>query len=123
MMNRHLRTFLLAGAVVFGIGLAASSARAQDITGGYGDTTVSDKDAVASAKYAVKSQAKKSGKAITLIRIEKAEVQVVAGLNYRVCMTVREGRANAKKVTAVVYKDLKNARSLTAWKPGGCTDL
>lgn len=122
-MNKNIRNLLLFAAVVFGISLAASNVRAQDITGGYGDTAVTDKDAVASAKYAVKAQAHKTHKTLKLVKIEKAQVQVVAGLNYRVCMTVREARRKAKKVTAVVYKDLKNNLSLSRWKAGGCTDL
>ena len=93
------------------------------MTGGYGDTSVADKDVRKAANVAVTSRSRSTGKTLTLVRIVKAEVQVVAGLNYRVCMTVREGRKRARTVTAIVYKDLKNRRSLSRWKSGGCSEL
>ena len=51
------------------------------------------------------------------------EIQVVAGLNYRICMRVREGRRAVRTATAVVYRDLRKRMSLTRWKNGACTDL
>lgn len=99
----------------------AASVPAQ-IAGGYGDASVTDKDVMRSARVAVSSRARRTHTSVKLIRIEKAEVQVVAGLNYRVCLRVREGR-RVRTVTAVVYKNLKNWYSLTDWKAGGCTEL
>jgi cystatin-C len=108
---------------VFGIFAAESGVSAQDIAGGYGDASVTDKDVRSAANFAIKSRSRSTGKTLTLVKIVKAEVQVVAGLNYRVCMTVREGRKAAKTITAVVYKDLQNRRSLSRWKVGGCSEL
>lgn len=126
MKNKLFESVLIAAAV-FGIYAAASSVSAQTdvIVGGYGENAVSDKDVVKAAGFAVKKEAGKTGKHITLVRIEKAETQVVAGINYRVCMTVRIGRKGAaeKSVTAVVYKNLKNRMSLSRWEEGGCQEL
>lgn len=108
---------------VFGVFAAESRVSAQEITGGYGDASVIEKDVRAAANFAVKSRSRSTGKTFTLVRITKAEVQVVAGLNYRLCMTVREGRKRARSVTAVVYKNLQNRRSLSRWKSGGCSEL
>lgn len=103
------------------LGAYVVSASAQ-IAGGYGDTSVSDKDVKRAARLAISSRAKQVHHTVTLIRINKAEQQVVAGSNYRLCMRVRDGR-RVRTITAVVYRDLKNKYSLTNWKSGGCTEL
>ena len=111
--------------VVF-LGFAAASsvaAQTDQIVGGYGDLSVKSKDARQAADLAVRTRSSKTGKTITLVKIIKAEQQVVAGLNYRICMSVREGHHKAYTVTAVVYQNLKNKRSLSKWKRGECTDL
>lgn len=107
---------------VFGLAAAESKVSAQ-ITGGYSNTSVKGKDARAAASFAIKAQSEVEGKKYVLIKILKAEVQVVAGLNHRVCVLVREGKNRSKSVTAVVYKDLQNVRSLTVWEGGGCKEL
>lgn len=121
-MNRYIRTLFLHVAVIFAVSSAASSVSGQ-IAGGYGDAAVNSKEVNQAAKFAVKARGKKIGKSVTLVRIEKAESQVVAGLNYRVCMEVREGGGKRKRVTAVVYMDLKQRLSLSRWQSGGCKEL
>jgi hypothetical protein len=56
---------------------------------------------------------------ISLISIDKAEQQVVAGMNYKVCLKVRNGK-RVRYATAVVYRDLKGKRSLSSWDWGEC---
>ncbi len=99
------------------------SAQTDQIVGGYGDISVNSKDARRAAETAISSRSNRTGKKITLIRIKKAEQQVVAGLNNRVCMSVREGRHKPYTVTAVVYQDLKKKRVLSKWKRGTCSDI
>lgn len=122
-MKKHIIFCSFVALFLFGIFAAESRVSAQEMTGGYGDASVLDKDVRKAANVAIASRSRSTGKTLTLVRIVKAEVQVVAGLNYRVCMSVREGRKRAKTVTAVVYKDLRNRRSLTNWKTGGCSEL
>lgn len=121
-MKKHIRNILFFAALIFAGSIAASNASAQ-ITGGYGDASRSSKEVREAATFAVKAHAKKIGKAVKLVRIEKAETQVVAGLNYRICMDVREGKGKQKRITAVIYRDLKQHLSLTTWKSGGCQEL
>ena len=112
-------------ALVFGINAASTKVAAQDsepIVGGYGDASVTDKEVKSAAVFAVKTRSKNIKRTITLVKIRKAELQVVAGLNYRICMSVREGRTT-RIATAVVYRDLQNRKSLSRWKNGACTDL
>lgn len=112
--------------VVFVFGAFASESRvaAQDvIAGGYADASVRDKDVRKAANFAVKQRSKNVKRTFTLVSIRKAEVQVVAGLNYRVCLRVRDNRGRTSTVTTVVYKNLKNKLSLTRWRSGGCSDI
>ena len=112
--------------MIFGVSAANTKVAAQTdepITGGYGTASVTDKEVRKAAAFAVTTRAKRTGKAVTLVSIRKAEIQVVAGLNYRICMRVREGRRAVRTATAVVYRDLRKRMSLTRWKNGACTDL
>jgi len=100
------------------IGLTAQSAAAQ-IPGGYNSVSKNDPQVKAAAKFAVAAQSKRVKHVITLISINKAEQQVVAGMNYKVCLQVRDGR-RVRKATAVVYRNLQGKRSLTSWDWGEC---
>jgi hypothetical protein len=98
-------------------------AQADQITGGYGEMSVTDKDAKNAAAFAVKTRTNQTHKTVTMVKIVKAEQQVVAGLNYRVCINVRINNGKTQTVTAVVYKNLQDKKSLSHWKSGGCTEL
>jgi len=112
--------------VIFG---CASTSYAQNgqITGGYGKASVKDKEVVKAAKFAILSRNKTERSIITLLSIKKAQVQVVAGLNYELCLRVSVAKGDKKAtkqfVKAVVYRNLKNKYSLTSWgisKKSGC---
>lgn len=122
-MKKQIIFYSMLALFIFGAFAAESRAFGQEMTGGYSDASVSDKAVRAAANLALKSLSRTTGKTLTLVKILKAEVQVVAGLNYRVCHRVREGSRRSKTITAVVYKDLRNRRRLTNWKAGGCTEL
>ncbi|HMT07439.1 MAG TPA: cystatin domain-containing protein [Pyrinomonadaceae bacterium] len=106
-------------------GFAADSrvAAQDDVAGGYADASVRDKDVRKAANFAVKQRSKIVRPDYTLVSIRKAELQVVAGLNYRICMRVRDERGRLSTVTAVVYKNLRNKLSLSRWRSGGCREI
>jgi len=81
--------------------------------GGYSTAAVSDKDIIAIAEFAVFEESKK-GNALTLVSIDAAEKQVVAGMNYRVSLTV-EDSGSSKQAEAVVYRNLESNLLLTSW--------
>jgi uncharacterized lipoprotein NlpE involved in copper resistance len=87
--------------------------------GGYASIDPADPDARAAAKHAVAAQASRTGAAVTLRRVARAERQVVAGLNYRLCLEVRVG-GKPEVVQAIVFRDLQQRFSLTEWSPEGC---
>jgi hypothetical protein len=100
--------------IAFALG---SIAQAQEppIAGGYSETSISDPEVVSAARYAVRAQGQKQRAPISLVSIRSAEVQVVAGLNYRLGLSVKiNGRA--QDVTAVVYRNLKQQYSLSTWE-------
>lgn len=104
---------------------AANPKPAPQIAGGYAEVEVTNEEARANAEWAVREQMNKSGGSIELLTLRKAELQVVAGLNYRFCMQVTvEGKNGADAttyfVTAVVYVDLKQKKQLTRWEKSDC---
>lgn len=94
---------------------AVAFAGQEPIAGGYGEASVTDREVISAAKYAVRAESRKKRKRISLISIRRAEVQVVAGLNYRLELRVRVG-GTERDVRAVVYKNLKRRYSLTSWE-------
>lgn len=121
-MTRYLRIAFVA--MMFTIGLlsvpstmAGVIAQQDQIAGGYAETSNSDPEALAAARFAIKKEAQKLHVRVSFRSIKRAEVQVVAGLNYRLCMTVMIKR-KTREVTVVVYKNLKQKYSLTSWTDG-----
>ena len=115
-----------AALLMFWSGSSVCYAQEGQITGGYAKTNAADKNVVAAAKFAVKKRGKMRKAAINLLSIKNAEMQVVAGLNYKICMQVSV-KSNSKKaakqfVQVVVYRNLKNVYSLTSWTEKGCTE-
>lgn len=116
------RSYVLAIAIVVFVFSGAASAQR---VGGYKDIAVTDAGVQEAAEFAASSHSEKSGKTNELISISKAEVQVVQGKNYRVCLKVNaEGQGDETNaiifVQAVVYVDLKGNRRLTNWTVSDC---
>ena len=111
--NGRVMATIAALFVVFG---SMSSATAQNvpIAGGYADASITDHEVVAAARFAVKAEGRKTGAPVALLSIERAEQQVVAGINYRLHLKVKT-RGKTQNVTAVVYQNLKDKYSLTSW--------
>jgi hypothetical protein len=115
-------------AVVFAIILAMIGAvvvSAQK-TGGYREIDKTDEGAVAAAEFAVKDQSEKKELAYKLVSVEKAESQVVAGINYRLCLKVGyrkqdEDADTTQFVRVVVFRNLQKEYSLTSWTEEECS--
>lgn len=125
-MKKQILYYSFAIALVIGIYAGANRVAAQDdgMTGGYSDAAVDSKETKKIAKWAVSARAKRTHKSLKLVKIVKAENQVVRGLNHRICMDVQEGRKKARRVTVVVWEDINNRPlQLTNWKTGGCQEL
>lgn len=118
-MKKNLnKATLFVAFVLFTIGAATSSA--QMIVGGYGEISGTDKTVVSAADFAVKARNKAEKKSsLKLISIERAERQIVAGANYRMCLNVSSNGKN-EQASATVYLNLQNQFSLSDWTAGKC---
>jgi hypothetical protein len=95
-------------------------------TGGYREIDKADEVAVAAAEFAVKDQSEKKELTYKLVSVEKAETQVVAGINYRLCLKVssqKQGDDNetTEFVRVIVFRSLQKEYSLTSWTEEECS--
>lgn len=118
----------ISGVIVIAVGIAligvvmVSAQR----TGGYREIDKADEGAVAAAEFAVKDQSEKKELTYKLVSVEKAETQVVAGINYRLCLKVSyqkqgEDSDTSDFVQVVVYRNLQKEYSLTSWTEEQCS--
>jgi hypothetical protein len=94
-------------------------------TGGYKEVAKDDEGVVAAAEFAVGEQGKKQEMTYKLVSVEHAEQQVVAGINYRLCLKVGYRKQDDDVDTTefyrvVVYRNLQKAYSLTSWAQDDC---
>ncbi len=93
------------------------------MVGGYKAVSVTDAGVVAAADFAVSDHSEKNEVSLEVVSIQKAERQVVQGMNYRICVEVKvveEGNDETQFVQVVVYQNLKKVYKLSSWKPDGC---
>lgn len=93
------------------------TAAAQIKTGGYKSVATDDERVVAAATFAVEKRVEThtEQEGLMLDSVDKAEMQVVAGINYKICMTISLDE-ESQQVQAVVFQNLKKAYSLTSWE-------
>ncbi|MEI6178351.1 MAG: cystatin domain-containing protein [Verrucomicrobiota bacterium] len=113
-MNRiHLPIFAL---ILVSPAFAADTPAKPDqpaLAGGYSSAEI-DSEVRTVAEFAVKTKSKSTERPLKLIKILKAERQVVAGLNFRFEIEVADGSKNLK-ARAVVWKKLHGLLVLTSW--------
>lgn len=122
-MKRYLKLSSVIAAFAF-IAAVANVASAQKV-GGYRVVDASAADVQAAAEFAVSTQAEKTQKEMELVDVLKAEKQVVAGTNYRMCLKVDSEAGEGQDfvtifIQAVVYVDLKANKKLTSWAISDC---
>ena len=129
-MKIKLIVLSFAALFVFTDGGGAVKSFAQEIptTGSYKEANVTNKDVIAAAEFAAKTQGIKQKRAIKVVSINTAKTQIVAGTNYRFCMKISVKKKSAKTgvnefVNVVVYRNLQNKYALTSWTvvPDGAT--
>ena len=84
------------------------------LPGGSTAASTSDEKVKLAAQRAVAAQAKASGLPLTLVSIEDASRQVVAGVNYHLRLSVMKGD-RPQFANAVVWGKLDGSYELTAW--------
>ena len=84
------------------------------LAGGWHPAEV-DSRARQAVEVAVRQQAQLSGSQLSLIAIDRLEQQVVAGLNHRAALRVRQGDVE-RRARVVVYEALDGHFELTNWQ-------
>ena len=118
-----MKKILIKGAIfasiMLGLGITANAQR----VGGYKTAAVDNKEVTAAADFAVgkRMETNSEQEGMELVSIDKAESQVVAGTNYRLCLTVSLGDEK-QQVQVVVFRSLKGEYSLKSWEPKDCSE-
>lgn len=92
-----------------------TSAQDTPIAGGYSAASTSDPGVLTAARFAVRAEGRRRGARVTLLSVERAETQVVAGTNYRLRLRANVA-GRVRSVDAVVYENLRGRHSLTSWE-------
>jgi Cystatin domain len=95
-------------------GCTTSSVSKADILGGYEPMRIT-KEVTDAATFATREQARVERVTIQLVKVDKAERQIVAGTNYHVLLQVLR-RSTPQHALAVVYVDLSLKPSLSSWQ-------
>src|SRR5688500_16765980 len=96
------RVLLAASLLIFGASASVfAAAQGGPVAGGYTERRTNDRGVRAAAAFAVRERGRQTRRRVTLLSITSAETQVVAGVNYRLVMDVREG-GEVRSMTAVV---------------------
>ena len=109
------KTQLLLLALATGATIHFASAQtppAAPMVGNYRAALKTDPEVKTAAQFALKTQ--KSGIKLSLISVEQAEKQLVAGMNYRITLKLKSS-GKIRFAKAVVYRDLGGKYSLTSW--------
>jgi hypothetical protein len=115
-MKNYLRAVIVVAAINLTFSnMSQSLAQQPPMVGGYQAANKSDPNVVSAAKFAVNKERVKHGGRVSLISIERAETQVVAGINYRLCLRVKQN-GKTQNVATVVYQNLQQRYSLSSWQ-------
>jgi hypothetical protein len=113
------RVIIILSALVLLTGIeAVSSAQQGPVVGSYQERPKDDPEVVAAARFAVGEEGRREGAPVSLVAINRAERQVVAGFNYRLRLSVKS-KGEIRDVSAVVYQNLKSEYSLSSWERSG----
>ena len=113
-LSAAMAAFLIAVALS-AVFVTAAGRQREPVAGGYSEVAADDPGVLEAARFAVKAEGQRNRRPISLLAVRRAEQQVVAGLNYRLNLSVRFG-SETREASAVVYRNLKNVYSLSEWK-------
>jgi hypothetical protein len=121
-MRNSLRKSLLTAVAAAALCVAfveASARQTPPLAGGYGEASVGERRVLEAARFAVREESRRERRRVSLVAVRRAEQQVVAGMNYRLRLSVRTVGGRARDVRAVVYRNLNGVYSLTSWEAAG----
>ena len=123
--NRRIASTLFFVALTLTCAVVASAQGKRPILGGYNEAAVDNSEVVEAAEFAVEEQGRKQEMTVSLVSIERAEIQVVAGKNFRLCLRVTlkaegEDEESEQMVKVVVSRNLQKVFSLRSWAEEEC---
>lgn len=108
-MNRTKLVLLVTLCVVV-IGAFAVVCRKEPMPGGYAEEVVTDHDVVQAAEFAIDAQSEtiqqqsdQPPRKLQLLKILRAEQQIVAGTNYRLTLSVKEDGQLQRTAEVIVW--------------------
>jgi carbonic anhydrase len=118
---------LVALSVVCGSVIAGLAQQQRPIVGGYKEIATDAPGVQEAAEFAVGAQGKKENATIKLVSVEHAESQVVAGMNYRLCLKVEVSSEDEdvdvkQQVKVVVFRSLQKQYTLRSWEEEDCSE-
>lgn len=119
-MLKNVKVFFALGAFAVVLVCASSSFAQRPILGGYKKADPESAAVVAAGKFAVEAQNEKDESERTFEKVVSAETQVVAGINYRMCVEFTNADDETAWAKVVVNQDLKKAYKLTSWTMEDC---
>lgn len=120
-MKKTLLKMFMLTAIFAVFGCLSAFAQSDDEAGGYVKTPVNDARVKAAANYAITVKAKEMKETLRFQSIKRAETQVVAGMNYQVCMVIYVPSKQAQTdgvtlyIDATIYQNLQGQYKLSAW--------
>lgn len=114
----QIKQFAAVLAIIIGVSIAAYAQR-PPMAGGYRTFAADSEEALQAGTFAVEANNEKAGASMEFGKVLKAERQVVAGTNFRLCIEATD-TSETKQFLVVVYRNLKNEFSLTTWKETEC---
>lgn len=113
------------GVVVLSLAFGCASVVAAQQVGGYKPADTNDQQVVAAAEFAVNTRKEQEGGPLSLVSIKSAEQQVVAGMNYRLCLEVKaadetDAGVESQSVLTVVFQSLQRKYELKSWEEATC---
>lgn len=125
-MSLRAVTILVALGVAFG-GVIAGLAQNRPIVGGYKSVSTDDPAVVEAAEFAVSNRSENNSVSLRLVSVERAERQVVAGTNFKLCLKVAladedEDAGETQDVKVLVFRSLKNEHTLKSWDVAECDE-
>ncbi len=119
-----MKTQLLSIALVsMFVSVNAVIGSAQPKLGGYNTASTDSELVVGAAQFAVSKRAETNPEqeGLSLGSVDKAESETVAGINYRLCLTVTLDD-QSQQVLALVFLSLQRAYTLNSWTVEDCAD-
>jgi hypothetical protein len=120
----RVATILVALSITFSC-VVVGLAQTRPIVGGYKTVATDNPEVQSAAEFAVSERSEKEGVSLKLVSVERAEQQVVAGINYRLCLKVAiddeaDDSDETQDVKVVVFRSLQKEYSLKSWEAAEC---